>query len=195
MPALPAWSLACPATCSSPAPAPSLPAHCPPAASTSTPTHPAGHPTPFQPLAMASQRRNVSLGIWGLQVPRGSWEAPPVIGGRALWGREGCTGAPGNHKEQLLLGKDGSSHPWPLDAVSSQPPCSHLKVLFPEHLLSDLTSPIVPCLVWGPWARFLHTFISPVYLWAVDHWNSISCYVSCYVSTLGRWRIMSLRPA
>lgn len=113
MPALPAWSLACPATCSSPAPAPSLPAHCPPAASTSTPTHPAGHPTPFQPLAMASQRRNVSLGIWGLQVPRGSWEAPPVIGGRALWGREGCTGAPGNHKEQLLLGKDRSSHPRP----------------------------------------------------------------------------------
>lgn len=72
LPALPAWSPACPATCSSAAPVAFPPAHCPPAASTSTstPTHPAGHPAPFQPLAMASQRRNVSLGIWGCRSPR-----------------------------------------------------------------------------------------------------------------------------
>lgn len=76
LPALPAWSPAYPATCSSPAPVPFPPAHCPPAASTSTPTHPAGHPAPFQPLAMASQRRNVSLGIWGCRSPRAGGGAP-----------------------------------------------------------------------------------------------------------------------
>ncbi|VCX40115.1 unnamed protein product [Gulo gulo] len=59
LPALPAWSRACPATCSSPAPAPSPPARCPPAASTSTPTRPAAAaPAPSLPRATASQRRN-----------------------------------------------------------------------------------------------------------------------------------------
>lgn len=78
LPALPAWSPAYPATCSSPAPATSPPAHCLPAASTSTPTHPAGHPASFQPLAMASQRRNVSLGKLVAAVP------PPP--GARKWG-------------------------------------------------------------------------------------------------------------
>lgn len=84
LPALPAWSPACPAMCSSPAPAPSPPAHCPPAASTSTPTHPAGHPAPSQPLAMASQRRNVSLGFGGRRSPGAGGRHLVVVCGQAL---------------------------------------------------------------------------------------------------------------
>lgn len=68
-PALPtplAWRQACPATCSSPAPAPSLPARCLPAASTSTLIRQAAAaPAPSLPLATASQRRHVSLGWQG----------------------------------------------------------------------------------------------------------------------------------
>lgn len=65
-PTLPAWSRACPAMCSSAAPAPSPPARCPPAASTSTPTPlAAAAPAPSLRPATASQKRNVSPGPWG----------------------------------------------------------------------------------------------------------------------------------
>jgi hypothetical protein len=177
LPALPAWSPACPAMCSSPAPAPSPPAHCLPAASTSTPTHPAGHPAPLQPLAMASQRRNVSLDIWGLQVPLGlgswahcRWEAP----GGHMWPglvREGrvhkCSREPqGVNIAGQNAGSPETRHSQPphtppcpetgVDILNFpatmpyHPPCSQLNVSFPEHLLSDLTSPDMPCLVGVP---------------------------------------------
>lgn len=78
-PTPPAWSRACPVTCSSPAPAPSPPARCPPDASTSTPTRRAAAALALspQPAATASQRRNVSLGH-----PGASGGVSPALGSK-----------------------------------------------------------------------------------------------------------------
>lgn len=100
LPALPAWSRACPATCSSPAPAPSPPARCLPAASTSTPTRLAAAAlAPSLPRATASRRRNVSPGALGPAgggaspaLGSGGWSALDVV---SLGGELGCTGASG----------------------------------------------------------------------------------------------------
>lgn len=95
LPTLPAWSRACPVTCYSPAPAPSPPARCPPAASTSTPTRPAAAaPALSLQPATASPRRNVSLGAPGLVggFPQ-CWE----VGGSLHW-----------RSSVLLSGKVGS---------------------------------------------------------------------------------------